>query len=46
LWGTALHAVVAWLLVGSLAALGTYALLVPLLRKVAKPPRGDEHARA
>jgi uncharacterized protein (DUF2062 family) len=41
LWGTALHSVVAWLLVGSLAALGTYALLVPLLRKLATPLKRD-----
>ena len=46
LWGAALHAVVAWLLVGSLAALATYALLVPLLRKLAKTPRGAACAEA
>jgi uncharacterized protein (DUF2062 family) len=46
LGGAVLHAVVAWLLVGSLAALVTYALLVPLLRKLAKTPRGAACAEA
>jgi uncharacterized protein (DUF2062 family) len=46
LWGAALHAVVAWLLVGSVAALAAYALLVPLLRKLAKTSRGSAYAAA
>jgi len=43
LWGVTMHAMVAWLVLGSLASLLLYVLLVPALRKLVRSPsRMDE----
>jgi len=43
LWTTTIHALVAWLALGSLAALATYTLLTPLLKRLSESLRAGPH---